>query len=89
VTADVPIGFVVAQVNVGFVVQVLPLRAIVQDAVLDVNVPDIKTNDAMTVQLAVIAFVVYVVPASDPPQVPATDAEYPEFGVTVNVFVVP
>jgi hypothetical protein len=44
-------------------------------------------NEATTVQFAVIAFVVYVVPTNVPPQVPATDAVYPELGVTVNVDV--
>ncbi|KJU86295.1 hypothetical protein MBAV_001511, partial [Candidatus Magnetobacterium bavaricum] len=46
-------------------------------------------NVADTVQSAVTAFVVYVVPAKEPPHVPPTDAVYPESGVTVNCFVAP
>ena len=47
------------------------------------------TNDAVTVQLAVIAPVVYVVPESEPLQPETEDIEYPEFGEIVNVVVEP
>ena len=46
-------------------------------------------NDATTVQAAVIAAVVKVLPANVPPQVPPTDVENPAFGVTVNIAVAP
>jgi len=37
-----------------------------------------------------MALVVYVLPLNEPPQVPPTEEMlYPEFGVTVNVLVVP
>jgi len=49
-----------------------------------------EVNDAVTVQLAVMALVVYVLPLNEPPQVPPTEEMlYPEFGVTVYVLVVP
>jgi hypothetical protein len=49
-----------------------------------------SANDAVTVQLAVIAPVVYVVPDKVPVgHVPPIDATYPELGVTVNVVVEP
>jgi len=44
----------------------------------------------VTVQLAVMALVVYVLPLNEPPQVPPTEEMlYPEFGVTVNARVAP
>ena len=42
---------------------------------------------AMTLQSAMTALVVNVVPAREPPHVPATVARKPLFGVTVNVVV--
>lgn len=46
-------------------------------------------NEAETVQFAVIAPVVYVVPESQPPHPLAELVEYPLFGVIVNVVVEP
>jgi hypothetical protein len=48
-----------------------------------------ETKLAVTVQGAVTAFVVYVVPVSVPLQVPPTLATYPVSGVTVNEAVAP
>jgi len=64
--------------------------AMVQVGDAGVRVPDItgaEAKDAVTVQLFVIAPVVYVVPESKPPQPVTEDIEYPAFGVTVNDLV--
>ena len=52
-----------------------------------VTVYVLSVKVAETVQLLVMALVVYVVPTSDPPQVPPTAAVYPALGVTVKVVV--
>jgi hypothetical protein len=51
-----------------------------------VTVKLLSVNEAVTVQLAVIAPVVYVVPDNDPLH-PEAEAVYPVSGVTVNVVV--
>jgi hypothetical protein len=82
-TADVATGFVVLQVTVEE--HELDPAAMVQLG--EEMVPVIAVNEAVTVQLVVIAPVVYVVPDNDPLH-PEAEAVYPEFGVTVNVVVV-
>ena len=49
-----------------------------------VRVFEVMENVAVTVQFAVIAPVVYVVPTREPEQ-PEAEAVYPAFGVTVKV----
>ncbi len=46
-------------------------------------------NAAVTVHAPVICPVVYVLPLSDPLQPETVSIEYPEFGVTVKVVVLP
>jgi hypothetical protein len=58
-------------------------------AIVTVYVVDASINVAVTVQLAVMEPVVYVLPLSEPSQ-PVTEAMlYPEFAVTVNEAVLP
>ena len=49
----------------------------------------LAANVTITMQLADTAVTVYVLPENVPPQLPATDAEYPVAGVTVNAGVAP
>src|SRR3989344_3870109 len=51
-----------------------------------VRVFEVTENVAVTVQLTVMAPVVYVVPTREPEQ-PEAEAVYPAFGVTVKVLV--
>ena len=79
------IKFAVVQVMVELHVEA-PLAIVQDEAVI---VPEgLALNVAVTVQFPVIAPVVYVVPDNVPLH-PVAEAEYPEFGVTVNVVVAP